>query len=355
MKSFFCTLFLFTLPLILLLSFYVISDPFKVIWHYNSYFESNKPEYVTLDKDYVSTSTFCNYYQKEQFNSFIFGNSRSIFYEIKNWKKHINPDSKCFHFDASSESLYALDKKLIFIDGKVPLKNALIILDGEMLKRIVPRELPWASISPQLENYSNFVAFHITFLKAFFNVRFMTAYIDLKISGKVKNYMKDGSLLSDTPVYYDLKTNEERLSNFEKEIAAGKYYTSERRAVFYNRNYNDSVASPIISYRQKVLLNNMRAVLKKNRTNFRIVINPLYDQIRLNPNDVDYLKHLFGKNNVFDFSGKNRITDDYHNYYENSHYRPNIAAMIMNLIYMRDIGKRTEMMDSLKITRNNIY
>ena len=42
---------------------------------------------------------------------------------------------------------------------------------------------------------------------------------------------------------------------------------------------------------------------------------------------------LEGKQNVFDFSGINFITNDYHNYYENSHYRPHVADYIMKEIY----------------------
>ena len=70
-----------------------------------------------------------------------------------------------------------------------------------------------------------------------------------------------------------------------------------------------------------------------NKTNYRIIISPLYNQIKLNNQDLDYLKQLFGKDNVFDFSGINKFTKDYNNYYESSHYRPHIAREIMQLIY----------------------
>jgi hypothetical protein len=74
-------------------------------------------------------------------------------------------------------------------------------------------------------------------------------------------------------------------------------------------------------------------IFKKNKTNYKLVINPLYDQVKLNQQDLDILIKLFGKENVHDFSGINFITNDYHNYYENPHYRPHIADYIMGEIY----------------------
>jgi len=40
-----------------------------------------------------------------------------------------------------------------------------------------------------------------------------------------------------------------------------------------------------------------------------------------------------GKKNVYDFSGKNKLTTPIGNYYETSHYRPHVANKIMELIY----------------------
>ena len=70
------------------------------------------------------------------------------------------------------------------------------------------------------------------------------------------------------------------------------------------------------------------AILQKHNVNYRIIISPLYEQIKLNPTDVNVLNELFGKNYVYDFSGKNELTEPVGNYYENSHYRSFIAAKL---------------------------
>lgn len=49
---------------------------------------------------------------------------------------------------------------------------------------------------------------------------------------------------------------------------------------------------------------------------------------------------LFGENNIYDFPGVNSITEDYHNYYEDSHYRPCVARFILQTIYQKETPKR---------------
>ena len=115
-----------TIPLLILLVVYIKSDPFKVLYDYDEYYDTNDNGRVGLNKDYVSSSTFLNNSKRNKhYDSFIFGSSRSIFYQISHWKTHLPINSNCFHFDASNETLYAMNKKVEFLDGKgVKIKNA---------------------------------------------------------------------------------------------------------------------------------------------------------------------------------------------------------------------------------------
>ena len=45
------------------------------------------------------------------------------------------------------------------------------------------------------------------------------------------------------------------------------------------------------------------------------------------------LYSIFGKKNIFDFSGKNNLTEPISNYFESSHYKPNVAKIILDSIY----------------------
>ncbi|NBX80229.1 MAG: hypothetical protein EBQ94_07605 [Flavobacteriales bacterium] len=323
-------------PLIITLVLYLTFDPFKVIYERNTYFDPiNKPN-IELNKDFVSTYTFINNLKNNKYDSFIFGNSRSIFYEIKDWKKHIGSSSKCYHFDASGEALYAMHKKILFISKKnVKIKNCLLILDYPTLKQVDSKKGHLSVIAPPLVDYSNLAEFHKTFFEAFISPKFLRAYFDFKINGKVKDYMKEEHLIDDRTFEYDYKTNEMRFVEIENQIKNGTYYTPKRISVFYKRDEVLLESEAIISEKQKNLLIEIQSVFKKNNTNLKVIINPLYDQKKLNFKDLKYLKRLFGENNVFDYSGKNEITEDFHNYYEASHYRPHVTRKIMEEIYQK--------------------
>ena len=327
----------FLTPFICLILLYTILDPFKVVKKYDSYFVSDAMTGVTLNKDYVSTNTFNKYHPVFQYNSFIFGNSRSLFYEIADWQPHLHSGSNCFHYDASGESLYAIHKKIKYLDRKnVDIKNVLLVFDYSILDLVAPQTSHILMISPQLENYTNFLPFHFTSLKAFFTPKFLIAYIDYKIRGEIRPYMKKGFLLDDVPIHYDVKINEVSFPYFERMIGEGKFYTPEWIKVFYDRDTTkQSYAPAVIFDKQKQMLQEINEIFRKRQTDVKIIISPLYDQIKLNESDVIYLKSLFGEDRLFDFSGISDITNDIHNYYEDSHYRPHVCRQILNSIYQK--------------------
>ena len=84
-------------------------------------------------------------------------------------------------------------------------------------------------------------------------------------------------------------------------------------------------------------------MFKRHNTCYRVVVSPLYDQIKMNPEDVKALGEIFGAENVFDFSGVSEFTSDYRNYYDDSHYRPNVAREVLNIAY----GKKQETLQDI--------
>jgi hypothetical protein len=326
----------FALPFVGFFIIYLLVDPFKVIRDYPSFYKSGYPSYIALNRDYVSTTTFDKYYLTNNYNSFILGNSRSIFYEVKDWKPHLNSSQSCFHFDASGENLYGIYKKVKYLNNKVPnIDNALLILDYDTLSGTEPHnEGHLFIISPQLENGKNFFQFHLEFLKAFSNPRFLFAFIDFNLFGKVKNYMKTANLFDDRPFFYELISNEIRFQYFESMIDKDEnLYYGPRNHIFYERTGKIKYSPPCIRDKQKVYLEKIKNIFHKHKTNYKIIISPLYDQIGLNRDDVKSLCRIFGTENVYDFSGINEFTNNYRNYYETSHYRPHVTCKIIKEIY----------------------
>lgn len=341
MKRFLISIGLFCLPFLILLIPYLITDPFKVLYHYDMYYKDKKPLGVILNRDYISTSTFRNFYPQEKFDSYILGNSRSGFYEVADWQTHIGQDTKPFHFDASNETLYGIYKKILYIDNKASIKNALIVLDYSTLSQIEPINTHIFYISPELENNKNIVGFHVASIRAFFTSEFLIPYFNYKTTGVMS------SPLDERPVYYEHASNEIKFTSLEKEITEGTFYTPEKvTTIFKRKDYTDSVSVPVIKETQYEMLSKIKEVFDRQHTNYKIIINPLYDQIKLNPKDIEILSTIFD-NKVYDFSGKNRITDDYHNYYEASHYRPHVAAEIMRIIYEKDQVYQSFLLDSI--------
>jgi len=338
MKKFLISLFRFaTVPLVLVivwLIFYISLDPFKVIWQYDRFIDNNAKAYVSLNQDYVSTTTFDNNYKKYLYNSFIFGNSRSIFYQISDWKKHIGQENSAFHFDASVEALYSLHKKILYIDSKkASIDNVLLILDYNLLKKVKPNNGPLFEISPQLENNKNFIPFHFTYLKAFSSPSYFIPVIYFKLTNNLPPIMK--STLDYRQRSVDPITNELQFEILEKTIEDGEYYTKETLDLFYERGALQKYSPPSIFSAQKLLLKDIHDIFLKHHTNYKIIISPLYDQVKLNRSDLLCLKRIFGEKNVFDYSGINSFTRDYNNYYETSHYRPHVSRKILDEIYTK--------------------
>ncbi len=318
-------LLIYILLLLLFLSSYIISDPFKVIKKYDSFKNINDTiEGVILNADHIATETYTKYYKKNKYDSFIFGNSRSFFYILDHWKRYLRKNSVPFCFGANAESIYGINMKLKYINNKSDIRNALILLDFDVLSQKKGDDSHLFILSPKTDPTCSIFKYHLSFFKAYLSLEFLISYYTYKITGKYYNFM--GGVLSN-------RTNGPIYEKWENEIAQGMYYNDDRMNVFYTRSKDQMYSKPIIDDDILTMLYEIKKILDINKTKYKIVINPLYNQKKLNISDLQILKEVFGSKSVFDFSGINNITNDYYNYYEDSHYRTCVADTIMNIIY----------------------
>ena len=330
MKKFLIQLVLFLTICLIPVFLYLIIDPFKVIYKYSEQINTTKDYQITGNRDFQSTQLLLWNYKKYNYDSFILGNSRSIFYQVNTWNKYVN--GNCFHFNASSESLYGIDCKLKLLDElKLDIKNVLIILDEGTFS--VTKNSPGHLFikHPALSKESLF-AFHAEMFKGFFP-KAIFAYIDLFITGERKKYMGTYGIIGNV-WRHDVKTNQLTYFIYDNEIKNNpELYYADKKALLKKRGVVQRISAPSIFSEQDVLLKSIYSVLKSHDSNYKIIISPLYDQIKINPADFNYLTSLFGPENVYDFSGINSITNDYHNYYETSHYRPIVCDSILGIVY----------------------
>lgn len=333
-KKFLLKLTVFSVPfLVLILPFFVL-DPFKIFRSYDDYYAH---EYTLLNRDFVTTEIFLKNYDKEKYNAFILGNSKSLAFLTYDWTKHLK-NASAFHYDASLESLFGIWRKIKFIDERnMPVQDVLIVLDWWTLEQTTEKEENLRIHHPVVAQTS-WGNFYKTFLKTYVSDFFPVKYLDYSIFHKYRSYMSDvlhEAKIRHVPVSNDLLRY---TLNEELESDPDKYYAA-KKDIFYARKKQRTTSKPIIFEKQQAMLEEMRDIFKRRNTDYKVVISPSYDQSYLHPKDVVRLKEIFGWARVFDYSGINDITDDMRNYYETAHYRPHVGRLIMNEIYSNRGGR----------------
>ena len=165
--------------------------------------------------------------------------------------------------------------------------------------------------------------------KAFFKKQYFVSYFDLKLFKKYRPYMSD---FFNYEYFYTDINNDFLFPGYVRMIKEDSvtYYHGKE---FKPRNPNPPVREQLIQDYHIKDLKEIREILKKEGTKYKIVICPTFDQKVYNPIDIEILKIYFGVENIYDFSGKNKYTNDMRNYYEGSHFKPSVGRQIMNEIY----------------------
>jgi hypothetical protein len=299
---------------------YIIIDPWKVIWNYDNYTD------IKVNAGYRSYKLLTQQ-DSIPYNSFIVGSSRSQQYPIQEWECLLaDSDAVGFHFDQSGDCAYGALERLENLYTRVSeVRHVLLIIDHDFLNGITPPTgaqfcTPW-----QMTKENDFFKFQLTCYQFLFSKNGLELLLDF---GEVKTLL---------PYYFD-ERNEPHLVGKEWALMCDpEYYYSHLilQDVYklYPRDTVEQIGETIITSKCIELLSRMQNLFETNHTEYKVVVSPLFDQIKLNPLDKNILDSIFGDENVFDYSGINIFTKDTTNYYENSHYRPKLAKSIMRDVY----------------------
>lgn len=319
---------LFAIPFWALIALYVYDDPFMVLRKYDV-FDSD----VTLNEQYVGWQIYRNHDDSVHFNSFILGNSCTMAFLCGEWEKYLDSSDRAIRLFGNAESMKAISLKLHTLDHEgAEIKNVLMILDRTSLSRF--ELLTGAShILPAEISGRNPFAVQLEFMQAFAMPDFLFPYLKYRITGNVEPDMKR---MNPYGKIRDSKNND-AFNPREKQIEQeGEAYWEKRKKEFPERNGTSTIAEPAIFQRQRMVLDEIMEVLHRHGSSIRILISPDYNQKKLHPDDREILQSIFGKENVYDFSGINEFTEDYHNYYEAGHYRPLLGNKLLERIYKRE-------------------
>ncbi len=330
MKKFIIKLILISIPIGILLGLFFIADPFRIVFHYKDYSENM---FVVPNRDFVSSEMYLRNASTYQYNSYIFGSSRTIAFKTKAWKKHLPTSAKPFVFDASGESIYGIYKKIKYLDKTgAPLNHCLLIFCTDCTFAKETDHTDHLRIKHPTIAGTSWVNFYAVFIKDYFDNRFLKNYLQYLVTKKYSPSMK--GYIENRKSTFDQITNDEWLIDQENELRVDPVgYYEVRKELFYQR---DSIVEDLksqITKKQRSMLNEIEAIFVKHHTDFKVVISPLYSQISMNKADIALLQKTFGPERVYNFSGKNRFTEKKENYYETSHYRPFVGDSILNIIY----------------------
>jgi hypothetical protein len=327
MKNFLFKISLISSPIIISLLIFIFSDPFKIIFEYDDYSKDMK---VLNNRDFVSTRVFLSKYPNHNFNSFLFGSSRTMAFTLNQWKKHLDSTASVYSFDAFGESIFGIYSKIKFLDErKVKLKNCLLIFCEDATFQFSGDHYGHIFLKDPLTAHTSYFNFYLEHYKAFLGREFIVEYLKELMIHKSQLAQRFGN----EQVHYDLITNamSHEQSNIELRVDPEKYYQSKMH-VFYKRPVKELKGKQKINEKQILMLKEIARIFRKQKTNFHIIISPLYNQIKFNHRDFEILSSIF-PGHVSDFSGKNKITEDYRNYYEQSHYLPKIGDSLMQVVY----------------------
>jgi hypothetical protein len=253
-------------------------------------------------------------------------------YKVNSWKKYLPESAKPFVFDASSESIKGIYYKIEYINSlHCRIDNALVILDrGGSFGSTTNFKDHLYIRHPTTSGQSEF-SFQLTFLKAYFNPEFLFDFYDYVITKKYKPFMK--GYIENKKITMDPITNQLTHVDMENEIKNDPQdYYANKKKVFYDRKADQVDPMQRITPSERDMLISIKNIFINDKTKYKIVISPLFEQIKFNPKDLSILKNIFG-DEVYDFSGKNYFTDSKFNYFEQSHYRPVVGDSILHLIY----------------------
>lgn len=348
MKAFLKRLIVFLVPVLLAIAvtvcLYVVRDPYAdfkkdLTWRYS---------FQQLGD--LSTKKLLRLEAKP--NSFILGSSRAAVFRACYLQTRF-PGSAFYYYGNWHERIGGIASKIRLLDSiGIRIKNAVICIDPDLAfagngdaHRSDHHLLTGGS------RYSYFIMHMKSFLMHLDRDR-----IRILLGMPVTSTLMPA-------VHFDDQTND--YNHACSTNIAGKYgndadeKTHHRRidslidsGYFYERSYGESYYPSQISDREVAYAKAIRQLLDKHHTRFFVIITPLYNEKKFAPTDVAKLRAVFG-DRLFDFSGRNALTDDPYNYAEDrQHFRERVALKIIDSVLKFDSAMNSDLLSGQNPSRS---
>jgi hypothetical protein len=313
-------------PFIFIAICYLLTDPYKKIWSYDRYLF----DYMMLSRGDVSTRVYLKNKDKYHYNSFIFGSSRSCAHTSREWSRYLSAGDIPYSYGSFNEPLLGIYRKIALIDSlNEHIKNAIIIidLDRTFLKSCIHFLSYDHYLISGISKYEYYTTDFITYLNS---PALLFKSIDYTLFHKQRKYMVGFVGMKEKD--WDPVTND-WYPDADETIDTVAYYTNHK-SVFYARPLQQRYEKKQIDAFQLGILTKMSSVFKKHHTKCKLIVAPLYNQMKMDSTDLKVLQTVFGKENIYDYSGINEITNNMYNYCNDSaHYKPKVGKLIFKEIY----------------------
>ena len=331
MKRFIIDILLFiTIPLILLVGIYVWTDPFRCLHE----FDINDVD--ATNREYMSTELFLRNEPTYHYNSFIFSSSRGGGINTYQWKQYLPEGAQPFLFQAWGENLTGIEMKMDYLcEHQVPIDNALILID-------IPGTFGDVQISNNALGMKHYIFTGQTKFEynaiQFLNFIQKPSFWEASIKNKVQDVRIPCE--SDTITNDWVRTNRYNYTELPLQDSLRLCSDMTRRTFFAQIAQSGEVvhvSEPLINERFEGQLRHIRAILEVNQTDYYIIITPapFYTNPAINPRDLETLQAIFGTERVYNYSGKNKYTEDYNNFSDPSHFGLRVGYMIIEDIYRK--------------------
>ncbi|CAA6817653.1 MAG: Unknown protein [uncultured Sulfurovum sp.] len=289
-----------------------IVDPFRV-------FGSNVfPYQVQMNERFVKIEYIKKNHHK--FNAYLFGSSRIGTTEPETIEKYVL-NSKFYNFTLSSGNLHDYQSHLeFFLKEKYPIKTLYLQLDLDDMNIYGKQESDYlCKLHPEVtDTFTTF--YYMKYLFGFFPMNTRTKVMDNIENRKTKQR----NIGTGT---WSLKAKEaslvENCVEYVKNVSS--FHNKNRRI----RKYTTAEFS-MKSLRRIV------ALCKQNDITLHVFTSP-HNQNKMDTFILEdyykYLKDISEITSFYDFTGYNSITQNNCNYYEASHYRPQVAKLIAARIF----------------------
>lgn len=316
------------LPFLPLIAAYFIFDPDMILQKYKRFDQSE----VFLSEGYVGWQNYLNNRDSIPFNSFIMGNSCTMAFRTDEWEKYLPEDAKAVRFFENGESLAGVCQKVKALDQHdARLDHLLIVLDAQSFSATVPSQETNRIFSYESAGIS-YAQFLVRNLQAFLMPQKCVPYLEYKMTGTFSPSMKK-VILENGPIREPYTNN--FLNPREREInQEGENYWVNHSEEFHKKErHPGQMADQVIFSNQMRLLRDLKAMCSKHSTKLSLIVSPDFYQKKIHQKDLEKLQDILGNENIFDFTGVNQFTADYHHYYEPGHYRPILGAKLLKQIY----------------------